>query len=1382
MTNAMKSIEKKLATLKKAKRRYYLFSGIVFALLAFTVGILVFSLIDLFTSTANSLRLMLFSAMVFLSFVLLARLGIAPIVKRLKQLLLAHEVENAFPDLENSLITAIEYGKDVDKQQRYSTSEMVEVLVKRTEERIRPLDFFLCVNWRKLRVSGLIFGIIVVLFCAYLFIVPDSMTAMARTIKPWENITFTKIASVSGNMDKEEFSDVDIKVSLDGRLPEKSTVHIEEPGDKWRAEDMAKQDDSSRDFRFSIKNVARDFAYYVDAGDARSSLYKVRIFAVPKIEKLALRLDFPSYTELPPQEIETGAIVALRGTDVSVSAETNIEAAKASLVFADGTASQLQISGKTLTGKFPITKDDSYFIQLTDDAGRTNKNPVKYPITALKDRNPEVKIIRPNHDLQLIGTAEIPISIDAADDYGISEIGVVVNVKMQTESKQIIQKFDTRTTFSNCEYTLFLEDFLLESHDLVSFYAYAIDNDAITGPKKAVSKIYFVEILPYEEIYREKSGSGMKMMPKLDVLKKLIRVQREILVRNFSIQNELTEPLSQDVIDRIQELSALQRSNGEEAKDYSVELERELLEKQMESEIGKVQTIIAAAEEMFKAVEFLDKNSVLEAADPEQKALAYLYKALTDMEKMVSRESKEGQQQQEKIRQALELADKKTEEKTQEKLQKEQEQLAKEKEELEKLKEEQSDLNKEMQKASEQESESSSEGSKSGSESESKGKGDGKGKGEGEGKGQGEGEGKGQGEGKGKGQGSGSGSGEMSDKQADLSERAKKVASNLQNLSKEHPNLSAKAGRETEEAAKKMDSAKAALDENKIPNAHSEGKKAEDYLKNALDEMAKAENRNLQEALDRLAKDTANTARDQAELKDTAETNASDGEKLKQLSKKQDELKEKANEITDGVKKLEPQVASISKQSGESMKKAGDIMNSGNVQGEMGKASKSLNEGKPSEASPSQSKAQEQLADAARNLEDAATNLTRSEKDKLLDAIKKTKDAIEKQNALNKRVESAKEQEASSKPPFDTLKADQKDAGKDAEEAAALVKQLQEGKEFSPSLRNFAAAAKEIKDAEDGLERENITVAATSGTEAEKYLRLGLKDLKELYDKQLLDDLGEAIRQAQQIKKEQDKLVEDTASAENKEGKNRQLALKQKWIGDDLKNLQGDIHNLSENADTVSSDALERMKNADEILKSPELEKTITESRDNLENSKFSEAKDKEVVASAKIGETISELERAYKMLSTSDVSRLWEVAEKLRKAAEKSEKMKESAEKEEKVSDETKKDLKQDIEQLEQDLKDVKASQEAQAQMKKASETMETLLKPKNEAGENEKKEEKDQIKFVQAQIMAAENDVVKQLNILIKAQRIVFPKDEACPTEYEKLVQYYYKILSEF
>ena len=182
MTERLKNIEDKIKSLKRAKRNYYLFIGTTFALLAFTVGILAFSAIDLVTSTDYSVRQVFLTMVIFLSIVLLAYLGVAPVVKSLRQILLAREVERKFPELDNSLLTAIEYGNNPVKQNRFSTKEMVDALVRKTDERTGPLNFLECVSWKKLRNSGIVFGVIVALLAAYLSFIPDSGTAMLRTL------------------------------------------------------------------------------------------------------------------------------------------------------------------------------------------------------------------------------------------------------------------------------------------------------------------------------------------------------------------------------------------------------------------------------------------------------------------------------------------------------------------------------------------------------------------------------------------------------------------------------------------------------------------------------------------------------------------------------------------------------------------------------------------------------------------------------------------------------------------------------------------------------------------------------------------------------------------------------------------------------------------------------------------------------------------------------------------------------------------------------------------------------------------------------------------------------------------------------------------------
>jgi hypothetical protein len=58
----------------------------------------------------------------------------------------------------------------------------------------------------------------------------------------------------------------------------------------------------------------------------------------------------------------------------------------------------------------------------------------------------------------------------------------------------------------------------------------------------------------------------------------------------------------------------------------------------------------------------------------------------------------------------------------------------------------------------------------------------------------------------------------------------------------------------------------------------------------------------------------------------------------------------------------------------------------------------------------------------------------------------------------------------------------------------------------------------------------------------------------------------------------------------------------------------------------------------------------------------------------------------------------------------------------------------------------------------------------------------EADRLEYVHEQVTQAIGELVKRIDVLVKARKILLPKDETCPPQYQALVEYYYKVLSEF
>ena len=80
--------------------------------------------------------------------------------------------------------------------------------------------------------------------------------------------------------------------------------------------------------------VAGEFNYRVLAGSAASAWYRVRVADTPASGNFELRYTFPAYSGLPSRSVAGGGeIEALKGTSVEITFSTNVEVAKAALVF-----------------------------------------------------------------------------------------------------------------------------------------------------------------------------------------------------------------------------------------------------------------------------------------------------------------------------------------------------------------------------------------------------------------------------------------------------------------------------------------------------------------------------------------------------------------------------------------------------------------------------------------------------------------------------------------------------------------------------------------------------------------------------------------------------------------------------------------------------------------------------------------------------------------------------------------------------------------------------------------------------------------------------------------------------------------------------------------
>ena len=108
--------------------------------------------------------------------------------------------------------------------------------------------------------------------------------------------------------------------------------------------------------------------------------------------------------------------------------------------------------------------DGSEAVRISDD----------YFIEAKKDEPPSVKIARPGRDPHVSPIEEVPVTVEAADDFGVQ--GLDLHYSVNGGPEQVVPLLKKKgAKEAKGETTLYLENFKLVPGDLVSFYATARD-------------------------------------------------------------------------------------------------------------------------------------------------------------------------------------------------------------------------------------------------------------------------------------------------------------------------------------------------------------------------------------------------------------------------------------------------------------------------------------------------------------------------------------------------------------------------------------------------------------------------------------------------------------------------------------------------------------------------------------------------------------------------------------------------------------------------------------------------------------------------------------------------------------------------------------------
>ncbi len=587
----------------------------------------------------------------------------------------ALNVERNHPDLEDRLVSAIEFG---DRESNDPIeAHMLQRLLEDTTERVKGINFKATVDHSRARKHVGIAALVIVGCCVLSLLFPTEIhTSLLRVLAPWEKtdpILTTKLAVEPGNARILRGKSLPIHVTITGKSADKVVLTYGSmgqqnvgPSEIKTAEqqiNMLPNPGDKRGFAYEIFNIDADMEYYVVANEATSERYTVEVFEMPKVTEISVAYTYPDYTGLKPVvQTGTGDIQAVVGTQAEIRLTTNKAIQTASIdISSQSSAGQntrnsdnklpsadsqhpIAINGSTLTTPVDVVEDATYTIELLCIDGFNNEIPIEYRINAIPDAVPEVVIKEPGRDVKSTKLGEVEIVAEAIDDYGVAELKLMYRVGSD-ELQELVMESSTSSVESGSgavsrltvdgTYTFYLEEFDVEPGDIISYYAHATDNNTRTGPGEASSDIYFIEIRPFNESFHEGQGEQEQGEPaEPNPLSEVMSSQKQIIRETWKHINTKSSAGTA-------EYQSAVRGTGKKQTELKDKTQRVVDEfsAAMQGESAVTPEILMnledAIDKMGEASDSLNAVRPNEAIPPEQEALELLIKVSLELPKVL---------------------------------------------------------------------------------------------------------------------------------------------------------------------------------------------------------------------------------------------------------------------------------------------------------------------------------------------------------------------------------------------------------------------------------------------------------------------------------------------------------------------------------------------------------------------------------------------------------------------------------------------------------------------------------------------------------------------------------------------------------------------------
>ncbi|OGT74357.1 MAG: hypothetical protein A3H44_02070 [Gammaproteobacteria bacterium RIFCSPLOWO2_02_FULL_57_10] len=667
----------------------YVLQQVSLAVIAVTVLALSLSLLEAWLQPSRAINITLF-------FVLLAGVAgaIGFVIVRMQRMqqddqFLAQYVDGRIPDLEQRLLTSLEFTSDDIENGRKGVSQQfirqlwadAETHVHEQQQRVDQV-----VSSKTSWYSASSALAVVVVAMSALLLSDALLNAAGKLFWPFTPEPVAPVAVIEepleiaisvepGDISMQRGDAATIVARVTNASPSEIQLRIQTDNVNWQ--DLTMQQDrsgsDSASYSYFMPSVQEDLVYYVNFvqnGEQRSEQFRISLYDLPKVEQIDLAYQYPQYTGIENNsEEDTGDMLVPEGTEVELQVTFNKNVETAVIEFQEGEAGYqsvpLTIDGNIGRASFTVAGDSVYRVVATDFEDLVSQDPLDYYIRSIPDQPPELVLKSPGQDQDVMPLEEVVLEVEANDDYGLSEFNLHYAVVGADEvAVDFLPPEQTRSIAGN--ELIYLEDLAVAPGDFVSYYLTLADNNGLTGPAAVVSDIYFLQVIPTDQEFRRAGGGGGGGGGGGQgggESSALVTLQKDIIAATWKLRNQQINADPATFATDVQIIAESQRDATARAR-QSIDRLAERLNFSDDSYDSAVLNLQQAIEQMTLAIAELDKQQITSALKPEQVALQFILKAEADINRTdVSTEQQAGgggggggaQQEREDLRELFEM-------------------------------------------------------------------------------------------------------------------------------------------------------------------------------------------------------------------------------------------------------------------------------------------------------------------------------------------------------------------------------------------------------------------------------------------------------------------------------------------------------------------------------------------------------------------------------------------------------------------------------------------------------------------------------------------------------------------------------------------------------